>query len=283
MHHRLAVASWAALLGASTAPESNHSDGELLTELSAELGKMHQRVLQLERRLEEASANPAAAHHHLPLRPRGPSRGWLDVQQFGAVPDDGQDDTISIQSALDAAAQTGGTVHVPVGVFDITGLHLQTDHGAESDDGERGVRLVGDGRASVLRMAPGPVGAVMYDYQGSYGGVEHLQFRGDGNATAIHVGPSPETTNNTLVMTNWNRFVDIYIQSVREGFIFDEGPNVKEGKAAGYTASGNWYNTFESIHIQGAGRGFWARSSPYVGGDGYHGTGGFNDNSFVRT
>jgi hypothetical protein len=60
----------------------------------------------------------------------------------------------------------------------------------------------------------------MLDYQGSHGGVEHLQFDGSPscsdpdpkapfwwgcNVTAIHLGPSPSTTNATLVMTNWVR------------------------------------------------------------------------------
>ena len=39
------------------------------------------------------------------------------MRRFGAVADDGLDDTPSIQAALDAAVRTGGTVHVPTGDF----------------------------------------------------------------------------------------------------------------------------------------------------------------------
>ena len=62
----------------------------------------------------------------------------------------------------------------------------------------------------------------------------------------------------------------------REGFVFDEGPDVP-----GSSAGGNWYNVFDSIHIQGVGRGLWARSSSFIGKDGVRGAGGFNDNTFI--
>jgi polygalacturonase len=48
---------------------------------------------------------------------QGTALGPLDVRRFGAVADDGLDDTPSIQAALDAAVRTGGTVHVPTGDF----------------------------------------------------------------------------------------------------------------------------------------------------------------------
>jgi hypothetical protein len=153
--------------------------------------------------------------------------------------------------------------------------------------GKHGVRLVGDGRSSVLRMMPAAntLGAIMYDYQGSFGGVEHLSFLGGGscvidgcayNVTAIHLGPGKHTTNTTPVNMNWNRFTSLYIQSVREGFVFDQGPNL-----IGSSVGGNWYNVFDSIHIQGVGRGLWARNANYIGADGVPGSGGFNDNTFI--
>jgi hypothetical protein len=83
----------------------------------------------------------------------------FDVRRFGATPDDGSDDTPSIQEALDAAAALGGVVRVPRGVYDVSGLHLQTDHGGESAGGLRSVRVVGDGRSSVLKMLPPAHGA----------------------------------------------------------------------------------------------------------------------------
>ena len=253
-----------------------------LAELAAELRQLKSRVAELEGAGAESSMD-VVRHSARTARTRLP----LDVRNFGAVADDDLDDTPSIQAALDAAAKKGGTVHVPTGVFDITGLTCQSDHGAESEMGRHGVRLVGDGRSSVLRMmtAANTLGAIMYDYQGSFGGVEHLSFLGGGdchidgcayNVTAIHLGPGKHTTNTTQVNMNWNRFTSLYIQSVREGFVFDEGPDVP-----GSSAGGNWYNVFDSIHIQGVGRGLWARSSSFIGKDGVRGAGGFNDNTFI--
>ena len=96
--------------------------------------------------------------------------GPFNVQTFGAVADDGKDDTLSIQAALDAAVVHGGVVYIPSGIYDITGLRLQSDHGGESAGGLRSVRVVGDGRSSVLRMLKPPAAEraaeyIMLDYQ----------------------------------------------------------------------------------------------------------------------
>jgi hypothetical protein len=73
-------------------------------------------------------------------------------------------------------------------------------------------------------------------------------------------------------MTNWNRFVDLYIHGVQDGIVADVGPNVGPS-AARVACSGNWYNVFDTILIEDVARGIWARSSRYIGTDGVLGTG----------
>ena len=93
-----------------------------------------------------------------PVLPSPGHSGWaatpFSILAFSAnqANDGGGGDTPSIQAALDAAANVGGIVRVPAGVYGITGLALQTDHGAESDMGLHAVRIVGDGKASVMQV-----------------------------------------------------------------------------------------------------------------------------------
>ncbi len=49
-----------------------------------------------------------------------------DVKQFGVKGDGSTDDTQAIQRALDAAAETQGTVHLPAGVYLCSGLKLHS-------------------------------------------------------------------------------------------------------------------------------------------------------------
>lgn len=54
------------------------------------------------------------------------SLGWFNIVDYGAIPNDGLDDTPAIQAALNAAKTAGGgTVWIPFGVFTISGS-LQT-------------------------------------------------------------------------------------------------------------------------------------------------------------
>jgi len=65
---------------------------------------------------------------------------WRNVRDFGAVPNDGKDDTAAFQAAFDSLdTHSGGTVYCPPGRYDISG---QITVSAPA------VRLVGDGGPS---------------------------------------------------------------------------------------------------------------------------------------
>ena len=59
---------------------------------------------------------------------QAPAATTYSVVSYGAVPDDAGDDTTAIQTALDAAAATGGTVTFPAGLFRVTNfLYLSSN------------------------------------------------------------------------------------------------------------------------------------------------------------
>jgi hypothetical protein len=77
-----------------------------------------------------------------------------DVTKYGAIPNDGKNDTKPIWEAINAANNAGGgTVYIPRGVYDISTLTLKrgqkaTEAGATSlDQPLRHVNIVGDGSA----------------------------------------------------------------------------------------------------------------------------------------
>ena len=158
-------------------PTSRHHQDLALRERELNLRERDLNFRERELALRERAPSPAA------MPTSAGDIGVFDVHHFGATPDDGTDDTPSIQSALDAASAHGGVVRIPRGVYDITGLHLQSDRGGESAGGLTSVRVVGDGRSTVLKMLPLAANGtenravrIMLDYQGSHGGVEHLAF-----------------------------------------------------------------------------------------------------------
>ncbi len=81
----------------------------------------------------------------------GISTYFLNVQDFGAVPNDTGDDTPAIQSAVDALPATGGTVYLPAGTYRvnttvvfpvgklipnyITNIRVQGESGGQSSGG----------------------------------------------------------------------------------------------------------------------------------------------------
>lgn len=83
--------------------------------------------------------------------------GQLEVSivDFGAIPDDGLDDRVAMQAALDAAA--GGIVHVPVGHWSAS----RAGNGFLCLSIPAGTTLIGDDRAgSVIEQMPSVAGSV---------------------------------------------------------------------------------------------------------------------------
>jgi Pectate lyase superfamily protein len=81
-------------------------------------------VNQLPAESIQARQNPSktAASDTQPRLPASPKIGKLSelVTKFGAVPNDGKDDTAAIQAAIDAVAKTGGSVLFPPGIYNIS-------------------------------------------------------------------------------------------------------------------------------------------------------------------
>lgn len=88
-----------------------------------------------------------------------------DVKLFGAVGDGSADDTVAIQTAIDAAAEVGGSVWIPAGQYFTTASLIVP----------AGVSLVGDGLGENPRDMSGLMGSIIL-----YRGTEFaLVLRGD--------------------------------------------------------------------------------------------------------
>ena len=58
---------------------------------------------------------------------RGRTDIAVDVRDYGAKGDGIMDDTTSIQEAADSLSDTGGTVFLPIGTYNITSVTLPSD------------------------------------------------------------------------------------------------------------------------------------------------------------
>lgn len=108
------------------------------------------------------------AGQQLVLLPLPPVPARFDVTAFGAIPDDGFDDTAAIQLAIDAAAGAGGgEVWLPAGVYHASGLDLPA-----------GVDLTGDGMDHSVLSDNSPEQTVPPPVVRLHGGqtVHHLAF-----------------------------------------------------------------------------------------------------------
>lgn len=78
--------------------------------------------------------------------------GIVDVREFGATPDDGNDDTVAIQEALDQFPGGNRIVYLPPGVFEVTDT-LRWPGGEFPGQAQKRVILQGAGEAhTVLRL-----------------------------------------------------------------------------------------------------------------------------------
>jgi hypothetical protein len=92
-------------------------------------------------------------------------RPWADVRSYGARGDGSADDTAAIEAAINSLAN-GESIYFPPGIYRITSTVTLT----------RGVRLVGDGRSSIIRTdAPS---FNLFEAQADYLSFEGLAFEG---------------------------------------------------------------------------------------------------------
>jgi len=91
----------------------------------------------------------------------------LDVRAFGAVGDGKEDETAAIQKAIDAAAETGGTVFLPAGSYACSTLRMRPHVGllghptwSYRDFGGAVLRLVDDAASCLLDLT-GALGATV--------------------------------------------------------------------------------------------------------------------------
>lgn len=116
---------------------------------------------------------------------------FINVQAFGAVPNDGQDDSAAFQSAIsylqtNPLAHKGGTLYIPVGEYDFaTPISVNN----------AGIRFVCDGGLSFNEGGEGfYTGAA---FIAKTNGMILLDFNGDpnNNGSIIHQGPQLENCN----------------------------------------------------------------------------------------
>ncbi|MEM7603683.1 MAG: glycosyl hydrolase family 28-related protein, partial [Verrucomicrobiota bacterium] len=84
--------------------------------------------------------------------------GLLDVTSYGAVPNDGKDDTNAIQAALDSFPGGNRIVYLPPGVYHLSDT-LRWPEGEQAGQSQKRVILQGAGETlSILRLPNGTSG-----------------------------------------------------------------------------------------------------------------------------
>lgn len=123
----------------------------------------------------------------------------FDVIDFGAIPDDGLDDTAAVQIAVDTAAafgSEGGTVIFPAGTYEVTNVYLQPGITLE---GYGATLLLGDD--SLDPRNPPPVGSAKW--------MQILRTDGPTRYSA-DVDSAPLTVRGLTFDGNRQAFQDIY-------------------------------------------------------------------------
>ena len=149
---------------------------------------------------------------------------YFNATDYGATGDGATDDTAAVQAAIDAAEPVGGTVYFPRGTYILDPVYIESDN----------VRLLGEGRLSILKRKPATVtntdsvgivnahGTSMNHLSGIV--LERLAF--DGNKANIVVDPGGDVydvectsfifVDHGLIQQCWA------YDSTSEGFDFDD-------------------------------------------------------------
>jgi hypothetical protein len=176
-----------------------------------------------------------------------------DVQKYGAIGNGTADDTIPIQTAINAAAATGGVVYFPRGVYRITSA-ITYSAPAGGDPTAR-VHFMGDGaNASVILQANAANGLVIAGNliapvnPNMYTHIKDLTFLGPGNnGQGLSVSSAAYVYVESCYFINWafgvygsnilsSNFVSCYFRFNQRGFLFERIAGVA------YTSSPNAIN-----------------------------------------
>ena len=161
-----------------------------------------------------------------------------NVINYGAIGNNIADDTIAIQSAINAASATGGIVYFPRGVYRITSA-LTYGAGAGGDPSPR-VHFQGEGiAASVIVQTANANGLILSGYLGTplnpnlYTTLRDLTFVGPGTqGQGLSIGAAAYVHVQNCQFINWDygiygsnllssTFVSCYIRFNQRGFLFE--------------------------------------------------------------
>jgi Pectate lyase superfamily protein len=146
--------------------------------------------------------------------------GTANVLDFGAIPDDDQDDSQAIQTAINAAA--GRPIQVPDGTYRINRTLISQTTAAN----EEGLKLIGAGRFRVTfdnRVASGPMLSLRSD--GSSGTRQkHVVIQG--LTIKCNVKPAPRDSDGIRIINTWHaRITDIAIAGLSGNALSIDGVN----------------------------------------------------------
>lgn len=119
----------------------------------------------------------------------------VDVTAFGAVPNDGIDDSRAFNEALDSVGTTGGTVYVPEGVWTIEHVvHMRSDQ----------THLIGGNNGGTILSIPKTLAEVYgEDPNWSWsGGFIRVSPQGEGKLLGSVKSPSKD--GDTQIRVDWN-------------------------------------------------------------------------------
>lgn len=184
----------------------------------------------------------------------------FNVLDFGAIPNDGSSDKTAIQAAINAAATNGGTVYLPVGVYELGssgGLILANNVqmvGSHAPNSGTGTRLNYTGTGDAIQLSDGAKMAM-----------RHLFLNGNNAVDSIGFG----TTNTTDLVNSTTHWVaeDVRVFGFKTGiFIHNswvwelntvyadncvEGLVISNTTASGRVIGGEYSQCTNNIAIKG--------------------------------